>query len=233
MAPALSSRTSGLFQPILTLAKAKSKTDLSAGPDEGRSETNNLLLLKYKPPRGPMPLGCPRIPGILAPQGRHLGSGCHNRQTPSSGLAFVAISERAASIHGTCYPPLSRASGFCLLSRWLLAVPRGDGRATGLRTVRIESFGNVARTISCTSPAGREEQISHHHGEQSSNQRHMRHIRLRSPYVPHVNPRGRFYLFFPLSRRMVHDKMANGNIPHPRPPMAFPSQGENTRGHTL
>ena len=50
------------------------------------------------------------------------------------GLPFVAISSNQALIHGPSYPLWSRASGFRLLSRWLPAVPREDGRATGQKT---------------------------------------------------------------------------------------------------
>ena len=55
--------------------------------------------------------------------------------------------------------PLVHASGFGLLSRCLLAVPRGDGHAMGQRTARKAKFGNVARTVSRRTPASLEEQI--------------------------------------------------------------------------
>ena len=46
-------------------------------------------------------------------------------------LAFMAILSSQALIHAPWYPLWSRASGFGFMFRWLLAVPRGDGRATG------------------------------------------------------------------------------------------------------
>ena len=65
----------------------KSTIDPSSGPYEGRGAAANPVLFEYKLPRGPMQLGSPRFPGILAPWGRHVGSGCQNQQNRPSRVA--------------------------------------------------------------------------------------------------------------------------------------------------
>ena len=77
----------GRFQPIPTLAQKQSKINPSAGPHENRCEATNPVSFEYKLPKGPMQLGSPEIPGILAPQGRHMGSGCQNWQNWPSRVA--------------------------------------------------------------------------------------------------------------------------------------------------
>ena len=71
----------------------------------------------------------------------------------------MAISSSQVSIHVPLYLLWSRASGLGLLSRWLATVPQGDGHTTGKKTARNAKLGNVARTISCITPARTEEQI--------------------------------------------------------------------------
>ena len=48
---------------------------------------------------------------------------------------------------------------FGLLSRWLLTVRGGDGHTTGEKKARIAKLGNVARTVSCITPARPNKQI--------------------------------------------------------------------------
>ena len=80
----------GLFQPILTMAQNGQKLTpwpCLAVPQEGRNEATNPVTFDYEDPTGPMQLCSPRFPGILAPRGRHVGSGCQNWQNRPSWVA--------------------------------------------------------------------------------------------------------------------------------------------------
>ena len=63
------------------------KADPWAGPYGGRSEATNPVPLEYELSREPMQLGFPGFPGIVAPQGRHVGSGWQNWQHQPSRVA--------------------------------------------------------------------------------------------------------------------------------------------------
>ena len=77
MAPPLSPTSSGLknglFQPILTMAQKSPKLTAQAGRTRAGA---NPVPFQYQLLRGPMQLGSCRFPGIVAPRGRHVGSGC-------------------------------------------------------------------------------------------------------------------------------------------------------------
>ena len=75
------------------------------------------------------------------------------------GYAFVAILSSQALIHSPSYPLMSLALEFVLLSCWLLAFPRGDGRSTRQKTARNAKLGNMARTVRCITLARPEEQL--------------------------------------------------------------------------
>ena len=90
MAPPLSPMSWGLKMGCFIhpdLGSKKSKLDPSTGPYEGRREATNHVPFDYKLAKCPMQLGSPRFPGILAPQGRHVGSGCQNWQNRPSRAA--------------------------------------------------------------------------------------------------------------------------------------------------
>ena len=64
-----------LIQPFLTLAQNLQNGPLSRAIHVQGWSTNTVFL-GYKILKGPMQLGSPICLGILAPRGRHIGSGC-------------------------------------------------------------------------------------------------------------------------------------------------------------
>ena len=236
-----------------------------------------------------MQLGSLRLPGILAPWGRHVGSGCQNWQNQTSRrptrVGFCGDLVKPSLDSRALISPRSCASGFGLPSRWLPAVPRGDGRASGQKTARKAKSGDVATTVRCITPARPEEQIRSSradplsyatgistpfwlgplpHGDMVSPNwpkmaktatigRKSPHPGSHIPMVmasndltkvgrdiwgldPNICPMSSLYFVsnhFSSERKNGTRKMTRGSIPHIEPPMALPSQGEDTRGYTL
>ena len=136
------------------------------GMGRGRGEATNPVHSECEHSGGLIHLGSPGFRGILAPWGRHVGSGCQNWQNGPSGVAdqgWPSWQSRQAQPCLTgldiCFGPVHRCLACCHAD--CLLFPKAMVARRRKKQQERQDSGSKARTVSCITPARPERQIPH------------------------------------------------------------------------
>ena len=147
----------GLFRPILPLAQKGPELT----PQSGHTSAGAKQRTPYTSSTNVLEALCNLVPADSLASWRH-------RDAKIGKFGHLGWPTRVGFCGDLVKPNLdsrasvflwSRASGFGLVSHWLLAVSRGDGRAMGQRAAEKAKLCNVARTVSSITVSRLEQQI--------------------------------------------------------------------------